>query len=119
MIFIETPVLTEDVRELLSDEEYRCFQLFLACVPQIGDVIQGTGGLRKVRWASGGKGKRSGVRVISDYLTEQPNGAAAIADDTDLSKGSSRMIGPKTRRRSCETSTKGGNNGKEPVQPSG
>lgn len=71
MIFIETPVFTADVQALLSDEEYRCFQLFLACVPEVGDVIQGTGGLRKVRWASGGKGKRSGVRVIYYYLTAQ------------------------------------------------
>jgi len=49
---------------LLSDEEYREFQLYLAENPTAGDVIKETGGLRKVRWASGGKGKRGGVRVI-------------------------------------------------------
>lgn len=49
---------------LLSDEEYREFQLYLAENPTVGDVIKETGGLRKVRWASGGKGKRGGVRVI-------------------------------------------------------
>lgn len=52
---------------LLSDEEYREFQLYLAENPTAGDVIKETGGLRKVRWASGGKGKRGGVRVIYYY----------------------------------------------------
>ncbi|MFJ3368141.1 hypothetical protein [Pseudomonas sp. NPDC086251] len=64
MIFIETPVFTEDVADLLSDEEYREFQNALAENPDTGDVIQGTGGLRKVRWGANGKGKRGGVRVI-------------------------------------------------------
>lgn len=64
MIFIETPIFTEDVLTLLSDEEYREFQLYLAENPTAGDVIKETGGLRKVRWSSGGKGKRGGVRVI-------------------------------------------------------
>jgi mRNA-degrading endonuclease RelE of RelBE toxin-antitoxin system len=64
MQFVETPLFTPLVLELLSDEEYSCFQQFLMCNPGIGDGIQGTGGLRKVRWSSGGKGKRGGVRVI-------------------------------------------------------
>ncbi|HEY3983229.1 type II toxin-antitoxin system RelE/ParE family toxin [Cedecea sp.] len=67
MIFIETPIFTEDVLTLLNDEEYRAFQLHLAENPTAGDVIKETGGLRKVRWASGGKGKRGGVRVIYYY----------------------------------------------------
>ncbi|MGP0914056.1 type II toxin-antitoxin system RelE/ParE family toxin [Serratia sp. CY70267] len=67
MIFIETPIFTEDVLTLLSDDEYREFQLHLAENPTAGDVIKETGGLRKVRWASGGKGKRGGVRVIYYY----------------------------------------------------
>ncbi|MBI6548623.1 type II toxin-antitoxin system RelE/ParE family toxin [Xenorhabdus lircayensis] len=64
MIFIETPIFTEDCKDLLSDDEYREFQQYLADNPAAGDVIQHTGGLRKVRWSSGGKGKRGGVRVI-------------------------------------------------------
>ncbi|WP_275348286.1 type II toxin-antitoxin system RelE/ParE family toxin [Xenorhabdus bovienii] len=64
MIFIETSIFTEDCKELLSDDEYREFQQYLADNPAAGDVIQHTGGLRKVRWASRGKGKRGGVRVI-------------------------------------------------------
>lgn len=64
MIFIETPIFTEDVTELLSDEEYGDFQQFLAENPEAGAVITGTGGMRKVRWGANGKGKRGGVRVI-------------------------------------------------------
>ena len=64
MIFIETPIFTEDVVGLLSDDEYSAFQQYLAENPLAGDVIQQTGGLRKVRWSAQGKGKRSGVRII-------------------------------------------------------
>lgn len=64
MLFIETNIFTEDVKDLLTDDEYREFQAFLAENPDWGDVIQNTGGLRKIRWAAKGKGKRSGVRVI-------------------------------------------------------
>ena len=64
MIFIETPIFTEDVTELLSDEEYGEFQQYLANHPDAGDVITETGGMRKIRWSANGKGKRGGVRVI-------------------------------------------------------
>lgn len=69
MIFIETPIFTEDVIELLPDDEYAKFQKHLADNPLIGEVIQQTGGLRKVRWSAQGKGKRGGVRIIYYYLT--------------------------------------------------
>jgi len=64
MVFIESPVFTLQVKGLLTDEAYGQFQQCLAAHPQMGDVIQGTGGLRKVRWAVDGGGKRGGVRVI-------------------------------------------------------
>ncbi|MEG3135408.1 type II toxin-antitoxin system RelE/ParE family toxin [Rouxiella sp. T17] len=53
---------------LLNDDEYRKFQQYLADNPLIGDVIPDTGGLRKIRWAAGGKGKSGGVRIIYYYL---------------------------------------------------
>lgn len=68
MVFIETSFFTEDVTSLLSEEEYRKFQNFLAENPEAGDLIKDTGGLRKVRWGSGGKGKSGGVRVIYYYV---------------------------------------------------
>lgn len=69
MIFIETQIFTEDVLQLLSDEEYAEFQKYLGHNPLAGDVIQQSGGLRKVRWSAQGKGKRGGVRVIYYHLT--------------------------------------------------
>lgn len=64
MIFIETEIFTEDVKQLLHDDEYHRFQMFLAVQPDSGDLLQDTGGLRKIRWYAQGKGKRGGVRVI-------------------------------------------------------
>ncbi|MGK0706270.1 type II toxin-antitoxin system RelE/ParE family toxin [Yokenella regensburgei] len=67
MIFIETDIFSEDVTALLDDDEYREFQLFLTLNPESGDVIPGTGGLRKTRWSFLDKGKRGGVRIIYYY----------------------------------------------------
>ncbi|MDP6630292.1 MAG: type II toxin-antitoxin system RelE/ParE family toxin [Kiritimatiellia bacterium] len=64
MTFTEHPVFTKRISELLSDEEYREFQTDLAANPQTGDVIPGLGGLRKIRLALPGRGKRGGARVL-------------------------------------------------------
>lgn len=71
MVFIESPVFTKQVTELLTDDSYAQFQAFLAAHPTAGDVIRETGGLRKLRWALAGSGKRGGVRVIYAYLPAQ------------------------------------------------
>ena len=62
--FIETSIFTKRIVEILEDEEYRHLQEALAFRPDLGDVLPGSGGLRKVRWKTSRKGKRSGVRVI-------------------------------------------------------
>lgn len=64
MIFIETPVFTRRLRELLDDDTYAAFQADLMKDPDAGDLIEGTGGIRRVRVASSGRGKRGGSRVI-------------------------------------------------------
>ncbi|MCY1179849.1 Toxin HigB-2 [compost metagenome] len=64
MIFIETPVFTRQINELVDDETYRELQQQLIANPEAGDLIQGTGGLRKIRIAAKGHGKRGGARVI-------------------------------------------------------
>lgn len=69
MIFIETPIFTEDLLGLLSDKEYAEFQKYLAQNPESGDLIQETGGLRKIRWGVNGKGKRGGIRIIYYFVT--------------------------------------------------
>ena len=71
MIFVESAVFTRQVRALLTDEEYTSLQWHLAMYPRAGKVIQDTGGLRKVRWASGNAGKRSGLRVIYFHAVSQ------------------------------------------------
>jgi len=71
MVLIETPIFTADVRRLLSDEEYAGLQQHLVSQPDAGDVIAGTGGLRKVRWSAAGKGKRGGTRVIYYHVVSQ------------------------------------------------
>ena len=70
MIFVESPIFTKLLHELLSDEDYFEFQRYMITNPLAGDVIQGADGLRKIRWSAGNKGKRSGVRVIYYYLDE-------------------------------------------------
>ena len=62
--FTEHPIFTKRITELLSDEEYREFQSDLAANPQTGDVVPGLGGLRKIRLALPGRGKRGGARVL-------------------------------------------------------
>jgi hypothetical protein len=71
MVFIETPIFTVDVRALLSDDEYSALQQHLVTMPNAGDVIAGTGGLRKIRWTIAGKGKRGGTRVIYYHVVAQ------------------------------------------------
>ena len=71
MVIIETSFFTRQVLALLSDEEYRDLQELLAERPEIGSVIVGSGGLRKVRWGIRGKGKRGGVRVIYYWAVKQ------------------------------------------------
>lgn len=64
MVILETTVFTKQVVKLLTDEEYQQLQLELMRRPDVGVVIPGSGGLRKVRWSMPGRGKRSGARVI-------------------------------------------------------
>jgi mRNA-degrading endonuclease RelE of RelBE toxin-antitoxin system len=64
MRFVETSVFTAALRGLLSPEEYRQLQLALVLRPEQGALIPGAGGLRKLRWAASGRGKRGGSRII-------------------------------------------------------
>jgi mRNA-degrading endonuclease RelE of RelBE toxin-antitoxin system len=61
---VETSIFTRQVQGLLSDEEYRQFQLALLTRPDLGPIIPCSGGLRKVRWPAKGHRKRGGFRVI-------------------------------------------------------
>jgi hypothetical protein len=62
--FIETKLFTRLVGEYLSDDEYRELQNALIGNPEAGDIVPGSGGVRKLRWRAAGRGKRGGYRVI-------------------------------------------------------
>lgn len=64
MVFIETLLFTKYLQDYLDDDEYRGLQNYLIEQPNAGDLIQGTGGLRKLRWSLDNRGKRGGIRVI-------------------------------------------------------
>ncbi len=61
---LETSIFTRRADALLSREERAELIAMLAANPTAGDLIPGLGGIRKMRFAAGGKGKRGGVRVI-------------------------------------------------------
>lgn len=67
MEFIETPISTKAITELLSDDEYSAFQKYLIENPESGDVIKGGSGIRKIRWSLANRGKSGSMRVIYYY----------------------------------------------------
>ena len=71
MEFVETSIFTQRIVKLLTDEAYRGLQAVLAENPKAGEVIPGAGGLRKIRWRAGSRGKRGGIRVIYYCWSEQ------------------------------------------------
>jgi len=71
LTFIETKLFTSLVGQYFSDDEYAELQLAPTERPEAGDVIRGSGGVRKLRWGVAGRGKRGGVRVIYYLRTRQ------------------------------------------------
>jgi mRNA-degrading endonuclease RelE of RelBE toxin-antitoxin system len=60
----ELKSVSKDLDRLLSEVEKNGLVDFLACNPEIGDIMPGTGGIRKMRWPCASRGKSSGLRVI-------------------------------------------------------
>jgi hypothetical protein len=71
MQFIETGIFTRQVTALLSDDEYSQLQIALSAHPDLGAIISHSGGLRKVRWSTTGRGKRGGVRAIYYWVVTE------------------------------------------------
>lgn len=61
--FIESPIFSSLLPDYLTDDEYSSLQEHLCEHPEAGDLIRGSGGVRKIRWARAGGGKSCGVRV--------------------------------------------------------
>jgi len=71
MIFVETPIFTREVQALLPDDSYRKLQQAILVRPEAGNLIPGSGGLRKLRWNLPGTGKRGSLRII--YYWDTPS----------------------------------------------
>jgi mRNA-degrading endonuclease RelE of RelBE toxin-antitoxin system len=71
MVFIESPIFSRRVAELLDDDELAALEWALTLHPEAGVVIPGTGGVRKLRWGAEGRGKRGGLRVVYYWRDQQ------------------------------------------------
>lgn len=71
MEFVEAPAFSRRVLDYLTDEGLRAVQAHLALNPEVGDLMVGTGGFRKMRWSDSrrGKGRRGGLRIIYYYFS--------------------------------------------------
>jgi len=67
---VETPEFLAASRRIMNEEERGLLVDYLAHNPRAGDVIPGTGGVRKLRWAMEGRGKRGGARVVYYFHNE-------------------------------------------------
>lgn len=73
---VETPVFQRQASDVWNEEELDAFKIWLASDPLAGEVVPGSGGLRKVRWSRAGMGKRGGARVI--YYNQLTDGVIAL-----------------------------------------
>jgi hypothetical protein len=71
MTVVETAEFLRKAKPLLSESERAELVAFVAANPEAGEIIPETGGVRKIRWALPGKGKRGGARVIYYYHSER------------------------------------------------
>ena len=96
MVFVELSPFIAFRKEYWHDEDLRALQNFLIESPQAGDVIRGTGGLRKLRWALPGSGKRGGSRVIYYHLRDLGSiyliYAYSKSDQEDLTPNQARQL---------------------------
>lgn len=69
--FIETSIFTRQIKTIATDDELKALQIELIAQPEKGDLIQGTGGLRKIRMATGQQGKSGSARVIYFLATAE------------------------------------------------
>ena len=61
---IETPMYSRQASRILKDDERDAIAAFVSLNPMAGNVVRGSGGIRKLRWAQYGKGKSGGARII-------------------------------------------------------
>jgi len=91
----ETALFQRTAAKILSDEAINELVDFVARHPLAGDVIEGTGGLRKIRWRLPGRGKRGGARVIYYFHDEAIPLLLLLA----YAKGAAKDISAEEKRR--------------------
>ena len=69
--FTETEIFTKKIKEFIGQNEYRLLQTELIKRPDLGNVIPGGKGIRKLRWSLQGKGKRGGIRVLYYFFRSE------------------------------------------------
>lgn len=93
---VETPMFTRQADKLFDEEQKRQLINLLAEDPRAGVLIPGTGGVRKLRYAAAGRGKRGGARVIYYFLDEDMPVYALLvypkAAKTDLTPEDKRAV---------------------------
>ena len=100
--FVYTPVLLVSAAGLLDDEACRQLEITLLVEPRVGDLIPGAGGIRKLRAALPGRGKRGGARVI--YLYVEVRGTVYLLlvyaknEQVDLTPGDKKALRAMARR---------------------
>ena len=68
---LEMPAFAQQAEGLFTEDERQQLAVFLGNGPEAGDLIKGTGGVRKLRWGAKGKGKRGGARVVYYYHDDE------------------------------------------------
>jgi hypothetical protein len=108
---VETEEFLADVKSVLSESEHDALILYVARHPEAGDLIPETGGLRKLRWAAKGRGKRGGSRVIYYFRNlDVPLFLMAIFAknvQTDLSPAERKALVRQLRALQADWKTKG------------
>lgn len=106
----ETATFLNDVKGVLSEDEVEEMKNFLAASPEAGAIIPGSSGIRKLRWAASGRGKRGGSRVIYYFhnaetplfliaLYAKNRKADLDADDLKAAKQFAEAIAEEKRKR--------------------
>ncbi|MDR3699778.1 MAG: type II toxin-antitoxin system RelE/ParE family toxin [Candidatus Sulfopaludibacter sp.] len=68
IVVLQLPKFKTEATELIGADGIEAVAVYLSDHPEAGDVIPGSGGVRKLRWAAKGKGKRGGARIIYLYI---------------------------------------------------
>ena len=94
---VETASFIADAKACMSDEERAEAISMIAANPECGDLIPGGGGIRKVRFAVGGKGKSGGVRIVYYFHNERvPTFLLAVfakSERANLTRAETNMLG--------------------------